>query len=46
MSFRKYKTYGHCVGQKHYSGTKTVVGEITFIKKTGRENKFLVGQFC
>ena len=44
MSFRKFKTYSFCVGQKHYSGTKNIVGEIIFHKKTGRKIKFLVGQ--
>ena len=41
MSFRKYKTNSHCVGQKHYSGTKNIAGEITFNKKTGKEIKLL-----
>ena len=44
MSFQKFKTNSYCVGQKHYSGTKNIVGEITFNKKTGREIKLLVGQ--
>ena len=44
MSFQKYKTNSYCVGQKHYSGTKNIVGEITLNKKTGREIKLLVGQ--
>ena len=44
MSFQKIKTNSYCVGQKHYSGTKNIVGEITLIKKTGREIKLLVGQ--
>ena len=44
MSFQKFKTNSFCVGQKHYSGTKNIVGEITFNKKTGREIKLLVGQ--
>ena len=44
MSFQKFKTNSYCVGQKHYSGTKNNIGEITLNKKTGREIKLLVGQ--
>ena len=44
MSFQKNKTDSYCVDQKHYSGTKNTVGEMTFNKKTGREIKILVGQ--
>ena len=44
MGFQKFKTNSYCVGQKHYSGTKNIVGEITLNKKTGREIKLLVGQ--
>ena len=44
MSFQKPKTNSYYVGQKHYSGTKNIAGEITINKKTGREIKFLVGQ--
>ena len=44
MSFQKFKTNSYCVGQKHYSGTKNIAGEITVNKKTGKEIKFLVGQ--
>ena len=44
MSFQKFKTNSYCVGQKHYSGTKNIVGEITLNKKTGREINLLVGQ--
>ena len=43
MSFQKFKTNSYCVGQKHYSGTKNNIGEITLNKKTGREIKLLVG---
>ena len=43
MSFQKFKTNSYCVGQKHYSGTKNIIGEITVNKKTGREIKLLVG---
>ena len=45
MSFQKFKTNSYCVGQKHYSGTKNIIGEITLNKKTGREIKLLVGQW-
>ena len=44
MSFQKFNTNSYCVGQKHYSGTKNIIGEITLNKKTGREIKLLVGQ--
>ena len=44
MSFQKFKTNSFCVGQKHYSGTRNKVGEITFNKKNGKEIKLLVGQ--
>ena len=44
MSFQKYKTNSYCVGQKHYSGTKDIAGEITLNKKTGKEIKLLVGK--
>ena len=44
MSFQKFKTSSYCVVQKHYSGTKNIVSEITLNKKTGREIKLLVGQ--
>ena len=44
MSFQNFKTNSYCVGQKHYSGTKNIVGEITLNKNTGREIKLLVGQ--
>ena len=44
MSFQKFKTNSYCVGGKHRSSTKNIVGEITHNKKTGREIKLLVGQ--
>ena len=44
MSFQKFQTNSYCVGQKHYSGTKNIIGEITLNKKTGREIKLLFGQ--
>ena len=31
------KIISHYTGQKHYTGTKIIVGEITFNKKTGRD---------
>ena len=43
MSFQKFKTNSYFVGQKQYSGTKNIVGEITFNKETGKEIKLLVG---
>ena len=45
MSFQKFETNSFSVGQKHYSGTKkNINGEITFDKKTGKQNKLLVDQ--
>ena len=44
MSFQKFKTNSYCVGQKHYSATKNITGEITINKKTGKEIKLLVGK--
>ena len=44
MSFQKFKTKRYCVGEKHYPGTKNIAGETTFIKKTGKETRLLVGQ--
>ena len=44
MRFQKFKTNSYCLGQKHYSGTKNIIGEIKLNKKTGREIKLLVGQ--
>ena len=44
MSFQKFKTNSYCVGPKHYSAAKNIAGEITIIKKTGREINLLVGQ--
>ena len=45
MSFQKFKTNSFCVGQKHYSGAKTINGEIVFNGKTGNECNLIVGQF-
>ena len=44
MSFQKFKTTSYCLGQRHYSGTKNIIGEIAFNKKTGKEIKLLVGK--
>ena len=44
MSCQKFKINSYCVGQKHYSGTKNIVGEKTFIKKTRGKIMLLVGQ--
>ena len=39
MSFQKFKSDSCCVGSRHRSGTKNIVGEITYDKKTGKEIK-------
>ena len=44
MSFPKFKNDSYCVGGRHRSGTKNIVGEITSNKKTGEEIKLLVGK--
>ena len=44
MSSQKIKSDSFCVGGKHKSGTKNVVGERRFFKKTGKEVKLIVGQ--
>ena len=44
MSFNKFKTDGYCVGGRHKSGTKNIVGEVTINKKTAKEVKLLVGK--
>ena len=44
MSSQKFKIDGYCVGGRHKSGTKKLVGEITINKKTGKEVKLLVGR--
>ena len=43
MSFQKIKTDSICVGQKQYSETKKIDGEITFNKKNCKDIKLLVG---
>ena len=44
MNSQKFENNSYCVGDKHRSGTKNITGEITVIKKTGREIKLLVGK--
>ena len=44
MNSQKIEKNSYCVGGKHYSGTKNIAGEITIFKKTGKENKLLVGK--
>ena len=44
MSFQKFKSDSYCVGGRHKSGTKNIVGEITYNKKSGKEIKLLVGK--
>ena len=44
MSSQKFKTDIYCVGGRHKSDTKNIVGEITINKKTGKEVKLLVGR--
>ena len=44
MSFQKFKSDSYCVGGRHRSSTKDIVGNITINKKTGREVKLFVGK--
>ena len=44
MSFQKFKTNSYCVGGRHQSATKNIVGDITINRKTGKEVKLLVGK--
>ena len=44
MSFQKFKSNSYCVGGRHQSATKSIVGDITMNKKTSKEVKFLVGK--
>ena len=44
MSSQKFQSDSFCVGGRHRSGTKNIVGEIRNNKKTGKEIKLLVGQ--
>ena len=43
-SSQKFQTDSYCVGGRHRSRTKNIVGEIRNNKKTGKEIKLLVGQ--
>ena len=44
MSFQKFKSDSYCVGGRHRSATKNIVGDITINKKTSKEVKLLVGK--
>ena len=44
MSSQKFQSDSYCVGGRHKSATKNIIGDITINKKTGREVKLLVGQ--
>ena len=44
MSFNKFENDSYCVGGRHRSATKDIVGNITNNKKTGKEVKLLVGK--
>ena len=44
MSFQKFKSDSYCVGGRHKSATKSIVGDITINKKSGKEVKLLVGK--
>ena len=44
MSFQKFKTNSYCVGGRHRSAKKNIVGDISNNKKTGKEVKLLVGK--
>ena len=44
MSLQKFKTNSYCVGGRHQSATKNIVGNITINKKTAKEVKLLVGK--
>ena len=44
MSFQEFKSDSYCVGGRHRSATKNIVGDITNNKKTGKEFKLLVGK--
>ena len=44
MSFQKFKFNSYCVGHEGYSNSKNIVGEVSFNKKTGKENIISVGQ--
>ena len=44
MSFQKFKSDSYCIGGRHKSATKNIVGDITINKKTGKEVKLPVGK--
>ena len=44
MSSQKFKSESYCVGARHKSATKNIVGDITINKRTGKEVKLLVGK--
>ena len=44
MSFQEFQSDSYCVGGRHPSATKNIVGDITINKKTGKEVKLLVGK--
>ena len=44
MSFQKFKSDSYCLGGRHRSATKNIVGDITINKKTGKEVKLLIGK--
>ena len=44
MSFQKFEKDSYCVGGRHRSATKDIVGDITINKKIGKEVKLLVGK--
>ena len=44
MSFQKFESDSYCVGRRHKSATKNIVGDITINKESGKEVKLLVGK--
>ena len=44
MNSQKFKSDSYCVGGRHKSATKNIVGDITINKKNGKEVKLLVGK--
>ena len=44
MSFQNFRSDSYCVGRRHKSATKNIVGDITINKKTGKKVKLLVGK--
>ena len=44
MIFQKLETDSYCIGGRHKSATKNIVGDISINKKTGKEVKLLVGK--